>query len=213
MSWEERKAREEREAAALRIKVRGVARVIGARVLDDEEAQHRVMVELAPTVHLWARRSWEQKGMIAWTAHCPHAQGYSAPGVCTSLTRPAAAIAEDIRRRLLPAAREWCKSTMGSAAQTRNTEHARQAEVAELEQNLGPMAEAHDGTHYTDGFSIRHDDLLGGDYNGRYRAEVRVYSWHCLLMIARLVAEDERVARAEGAASANGEETKGGENV
>jgi cytochrome c peroxidase len=67
--------------------------------------------------------------------------------------------------------------------------------------------------HYTDGFSIRHDDLLGGDYNGRYRAEVRVYSWHCLLMIARLVAEDERVARAEGAASANGEETKGGENV
>ncbi len=83
---------------------------------------------------------------------------------------------------------------MESAARARDTDRARDAQVAELEQVLGPLQKSHDRSHYTNGFSVRHDDLLGGSFDGRYRAEVRVRSWHCLLMIAKLVAEDARIA-------------------
>ena len=38
---------------------------------------------------------------------------------------------------------------------------------------------------------------IGASFDGRYRAEVRVRSWHCLLMIAKLVAEDARITASE----------------
>lgn len=189
-----RQLREQREAALLRMKVRGVARLLGGRFLTEDAERSSHTIELAPTIHLWARRDWQKKGMIHWGARCPSTQNYSAPSVCTAIDRPVAAIAADLRRRLIPAARASCKAAMETAARARDTERARDAQIAELEQVLGPLRKAHDHAHYTDGFSIRREDLLGGSFDGRYRAEVRVRSWHCLLMMAKLVAEDTRIA-------------------
>ena len=196
----ERQLREQREAAHLRLKVRGVARLIGGRFRDEDAERSLHTIELAPTIHIWARRDWQKKNMIHWGARCPSAQNYSAPSICTGMNRPVAAIAADLQRRLIPTARAACKSAMENAARTRDAEHARNAQIAELEQVLGPLRKAHDHAHYAKGFSIRREDLLGASFDGRYRAEVRVRSWHCLLMIAKLVAEDTRLAPREESA-------------
>lgn len=188
-----RRIREQREAALLRMKVRGVARLLGGRFLEDDAGHSSHTIELAPTTHLWARRDWHKKNMIHWGARCPLTQNCSAPSVCTGIDRPVTAITADLQRRLIPAARAACQAAMKAAAQANDRERARNAQIAELEQVLGPLRKAHDRAHSTDGFSIRRDDLLGGSSEGRYRAEVRVRSWHCLLMIAKLVAEDARM--------------------
>lgn len=189
----ERQAKEQREAATLRMKVRGVARLLGGRFVEDEERISHT-IELAPTVHLWARRDWQKKDMIHWGVRCPGNSRCSCPSVCTALARPVAAIAADVRRRLVPAAHAACKAAVADAARERDKEHERKAKLAQLEEILGRMRESHDhGHHYTDGFSIQHAELLAGGYRGEYRAEVRVRSWHCLLMIAKLVAEDARI--------------------
>jgi hypothetical protein len=192
-----RQLREQREAALLRMKVRGVARLLGGRFLEEEAERSSHTIELAPTIQLWARRDWQKKNMIHWGARCPGAPHCSAPSVCTGINRSPAAIAADLQRRLIPAARAVCKSAMESRARALDTERARNAQIAELEQVLGPLQKTHDQAHYTKGFSIRREDLIGASFDARYRAEVRVRSWHCLLMIAKLVAEDTRIAASE----------------
>jgi hypothetical protein len=132
--------------------------------------------------------------MMHWGARCPLAPNCAVSSVYTAADRPVTAIAADLRRRLVPAAHAACKTAMSNAARERDVEHTRRAKVAELAQVLGPLRSGHDRMHYADGFAVRHDDLLGGGANGRYCAEVRLHSWHCLLMIAKLVAEDTRVA-------------------
>lgn len=190
-----RQLREQREAALLRMKVRAVARLLGGRFIEEDADRASHTIELAPTVHLWARRDWQKKGMIHWGVRCPGNSRCSCPSVCTALGRPVAAIAADVQRRLVPTAHTACKTAMADAARERDNEHARKAKLAQLEEILGPMRESHDhGHHHTDGFSIQHAELLAGGYRGEYRAEVRVRSWHCLLMIAKLVAEDARIA-------------------
>lgn len=191
---QERQAREERQAALLRMKVRGVARLLGGRFLDEDADRSCHTIELAPTVHLWARRDWHRRDMIHWGTRCPLAPSHAARSVCTAIDRPVAAIAADLRRRLVPAAYSTCKTAMENAARARDIEHARNAQIAELEQVLGPLKKSHDQSHYTEGFSIRRSDLLGGGFDGQYRAEIRVRSWHCLIMIAQLIAEDRRIA-------------------
>lgn len=194
----ERQAKEQREAAALRMKVRGVARLLGGRFIEQEEDRASHTIELAPTVHILARRDWQKKDMIHWGARCPGNSRCSCLSVCTALARPVAAIAADVKRRLVPAAHAACKTAMADAARERDNEHARKSKLAQLEETLGPMRESHDRAHHhTDGFSIQHAELLAGGYRGEYRAEVRVRSWHCLLMIAKLVAEDARLAPRE----------------
>ena len=192
-----RQLREQREAALLRLKVRGVARLLGGRFLDEDAERSSHTIELAPTIHLWARRDWQKKNMIHWGARCPSAQNCSAPSICTAINRSVGAIAADLQRRLIPAARTSCKSAVENAARALDTEHARNAQIAELEQVLGSLRKTQDHAHYADGFSIRREDLLGASFDGRYRAEVRVRSWHCLVMIAKLVAEDARIAGGE----------------
>lgn len=199
-------AKAQRDVAALRLTVRGVARLLGGRYLDDETECACHTIELAPTVQLWARRDWQDKDKVKWGARCPLAQVHSPECVRTSLGRPVAAIAADLKRRLLPAAFAVCKKAM-AAAEAKDKERAREAQLAQLEEILGPMRrENYHDSHYCDGFSIRRDELLAGAYPDRYRAEVRVHSWHCLLMIARLVAEDARTAAV--AAPRAGEESE-----
>jgi hypothetical protein len=193
----DRQAHEQREAAVLRMKVRGVARLLGARFVEENSDRSSHTIELAPTVHLWARRDWHRKDMIHWGARCPLVQSHSAPSVCTAIGRPVAAISADLRRRLIPAAHAACRVAMESAARLRDSERARDARLAELEQVLGTLQKTHDHAHYTEGFSIHRNELLTGGHSTRHRAEVRVRSWHCLMMIAKLVAEDARIAVAQ----------------
>ncbi|HEY1108432.1 MAG TPA: hypothetical protein VGE76_07365, partial [Opitutaceae bacterium] len=176
--------------------VRGVARALGGRYLDtgSEHAGHTI--ELAPTVHLWARQDWRKRDAIHWGARCPLVSLSNVPSVRTALARPVAAIAADLRRRLVPAAQTACRSALSAAGKAKDQEQARQLRLAELEAILGPIRSGHDQWHYADGFRISHDELLGRSWSGEISAEVRVHSWHCLLMIARLVAEDARVANA-----------------
>lgn len=191
----ERAARELREAARLKLTVRGVARALGGRFLDGESKHSGHTIELAPTVHLWARHDWQKRDTIHWGARCPQSSLSQAPSVRTALTRPVAAIAADLRRRLIPGAHEACRSAISAAAVAKDREQARKVRLAELEAILGTIR-CHDKWHYADGFRIAHDELLGRSWSGEISAEVRVHSWHCLLMIARLVAEDARVAAA-----------------
>lgn len=188
-----RAAREVRETARLKLTVRGVARALGGRYLDGESEQSGHTIELAPTVHLWARRDWRKRDAIHWGARCPQVSVSTAPSVRTALDRPVAAIAADLRRRLIPAAHAACRTAVSAAAVAKDHEHARRARLVELEAILGPMRSGHDQQHYADGFKVPHDELLGRSWSGEISAEVRVHSWHCLLMIARLVAEDARV--------------------
>lgn len=190
---EERAARELRDAAQLKLTVRAVARELGARYLDDEPERSGHTIEIAPTVHLWARRDWRQRDAIHWGARCPLVALSSVPSVRTAVARPVKAIAADLRRRLLPAAHAACRTALSAAAVAKDQERSRQERLAELAAILGPMRSGHDKWHYADGLRIAHDELLGRSWNGEICAEVRVHSWHCLLMIARLVAEDTRV--------------------
>lgn len=190
----ERAARELRAAARLKLTVRGVARLLGGRYLDAQSEHAGHTIELAPTVQLWARHDWRKKGMIHWGARCPVASLATVPSVSTSEKRPVGAIAADLRRRLIPEAHRACRAAIGAAAVLKEREHARQANLAQLEAILGPMRLTGDQWHYVDGFKIQHGDLLAHGLRGQFCAEVRVRSWHCLLMIARLVAEDARLA-------------------
>ena len=190
---EARAAREVRKAARLKLTVRGVARVLGGRYLDAESEHAGHTIELAPTVHLWARRDWRKRDAIHWGARCPQVSLSNVPSVRTAVDRPVAAIAADVRRRLIPAAHAACRSALSAAAVAKDHEQARQARLAELAAILGPLRSGHDQWHYADGFRIAHDELLGRSWSGEISAEVRVHSWHCLQMIARLVAEDARV--------------------
>lgn len=189
----ERAARELRDAARLKLTVRGVARALGGRYLDAESEQGGNTIELAPTVHVWARRDWQKHGVIHWGARCPMVSLSNVPTVRTSVDRSVAAIAADLQRRLIPQAHAACRSALSAAALEKVRERARQARLAELEAILGTMRIDHDRWHYAEGFRIAHDDLLGRSWNGQISAEVCVHSWHCLLMIAQLVAEDARV--------------------
>lgn len=190
--------REQREAAALRLKVRGVARRLGADIIETSELQPWITLVLAPTVHLRARRSWQNPKMILWLAHCPQASGSSPPSICTALTRPCSALTADVQRRLIPAARTWCRTVAESAGRAQDRAHAQRAKLTELEQVLGPIRDTgYDDSYAADGFIIRRDELITAGYGNDYRAKIHVHSWHCLLMIAKLVAEDQRVAKAE----------------
>jgi hypothetical protein len=189
----ERAARDLRDAARLKLTVRGVARALGGRYLDAESEQSGHTIELAPTVHVWARHDWRKRDAIHWGARCPLVSLSNVPTVRTSVDRSVAAIAADLRRRLIPLAHAACRSALGAAAVEKDRERSPQARLAELEAVLGKMRTDHVRWHYTEGFRIAHDDLLGRSWNGEISAEVRVHSWHCLLMIARLVAEDAHV--------------------
>lgn len=102
--------REAREAARLKLTVRGVARVLGGRYLDAESEHAGHTIELAPTVHLWARRDWRKRDAIHWGVRCPLVSLSNVPSVRTAVARPVAAIAADVRRRLIPAAHAACRS-------------------------------------------------------------------------------------------------------
>ena len=189
-----RAAREQREAAQLKLTVRAVARALGGRYLEGDAEHSGHTIELAPTVHLWARRDWRKKDAIHWGARCPLVSLGRVPSVRTAVNRPVAAIAADLRRRLLPNAHIACREAIAAAAVAKDREHARQTRVTELAAVLGPLCRGPDQWHYAEGFRIAHDELLGRSWSGEIAAEVRVHSWHCLLMIARLVAEDQRLA-------------------
>lgn len=114
-----RQLREQREAALLRLKVRGVGRLLGGRFLDEDAERSSHTIELAPTIHLWARRDWQKKNMIRWGARCPSAQNCSDPSISTGMNRSVADIAADLQRRLIPEARASCKSAMESTFSAR----------------------------------------------------------------------------------------------
>lgn len=196
MNGHPHQVREQHEAAALRLKIRGVARRLGADIIETSELQPWITLVIAPTVHLRARRSWQNQKMILWLAHCPQASGSSPPSICTAVTRPCSALTADVQRRLIPTARAWCRAVAESAARAQDRAHAQRAKLAELEQVLGPMRDTCDDSYAADGFTIRRDELVTAGYGNGYQAKLRVHSWHCLLMIAKLAAEDQRVAKA-----------------
>jgi hypothetical protein len=189
--------REQHEAAALRLKVRGVARRLGADIIETSELQPWLTIVIAPTVHLRARRSWRNPKMILWLTHCPQGSASEPPSICAAVTRPCSALTADVQRRLVPAARAWCRKAVEAAARAQDRAQAQRAKRAELEQVLGPMRDGHDDSYAADGFTIRRDEVVTAGYGRGYRANIQVHSWHCLLMIAKLVAEDQRIAKAE----------------
>lgn len=189
--------REQREAAALRLKVRGVARRLGADIVETSELQPWITLVLAPTIHMRARRSWQNPKMILWLAHCPQGSASEPPSICTAVTRPCSALTADVQRRLIPDARAWCRKVAEAAARSQERSRLMAAKRAELEEVLGPMRDSYDDSYAADGFIIRRDELVTVGHGRGYRANIQIHSWHCLLMIAKLVAEDQRVAKAD----------------
>jgi hypothetical protein len=184
-----------------RLKIRAVFRELGAELVADEDDGHRFqrsqVCAIAPTFHLvGSLRTYPRPTSLHWYARFNGPGANGAPSINTALNRPIEAIAADLRRRLIPDGRVWCIEQAKRAGLARDAKHAENMRHEELAAILGGPLQRHpDGrnTHFH-GLTISTSELSnGGNYYGEWTPEIRVKSWHCLLMIARLVAEDHRV--------------------
>ena len=145
-------------------------------------------------------------GKIHWLAIFP---GYSVgkrPECFTSSERSAESIAADLRRRLLPDAKTYCQRCHAgqTAAQTEEGEVNLRAE--QLGAALGDSLIDRDYGHPSDlraaGFRMNKSELRTVTYSNTFTATVTVRSFHCLLMIAALIREDNKLDAARKAMKA-----------
>lgn len=184
-----------REAAFA--KAREIAALLDAPLVPDCEDNWHLRFQLAPTILLCASEARE-RGKLLWRAR--YNGTYSAgeaPEIRHDFSRAAAALAQDIRTRLIPAAREHCRKVAAAHAASIDEKRRVAARQAQLEEVLGPLAPCSRGYSNSDlrcdGFSVPAHHLANdGNYRGIWSAEISVHSFHCLLMIAKLIAEDRR---------------------
>lgn len=165
---------------------------------DDENQPATVRLE-SPRCLLYVRSLWGGGGK--WTAFIQDLDGrsiHNAPRANVNPARGMPAIAADLRRRVLDPARaaivahETGKSSRAAAAQDiaakiASLESAAGASNAAGGSSCGPVLQL-------PGFEIKDQyDLSGCTYTETFRASIRVHSFDCLRMIARLVAEDHRL--------------------
>lgn len=184
--------------AAAQARILEVGALLGAKVVSEPE-NWQTRLELSPTIHLCASGGgYSYRDKIHWSASYPGAYRIgNCPSINTAIDRPAAAIVADLQRRLIPDAKKYCLE----CHQAEQAERARKAEaasrVAQLEQILGGTALYQSSGYGKDVHlpslrlpSYQLEDR--GGHRSQWSAEIEVYSWDCLLMIARLVAEDRR---------------------
>lgn len=186
----------DRQKLKAALKVRYVARAIGADLAD----RHYSLPDVMLATHTGLAANWRD-GRIRWSPlYIKGETRYSNSElvITTSPDRSVADIVRDLQRRIIPQAREWCAREHAANAARKEKEVMKQARLAELAAVVGKFHQR-DGVHRADGVAIS-EYSLGGESARGFECTVHVRSWHCLLMIARLVAEDGRASRSKEAA-------------
>jgi hypothetical protein len=175
-----------------------VASILGASIVPTEST-FSLTLEIQPEVFLQAyvaSSNSPERGKLIWTSHYPKHALNNMVRICTSLKRSPEVIAADVKRRLIPHAIKYCAECRKSWLESEVKRQIKETRKAELEQILGKLEDSHTGLKSEGwGFSIRPEYLR---YDNRYIVTLEIKSWHCLLKIAELVAEDLRVWKSEG---------------
>jgi hypothetical protein len=181
-----------------RARLHEVGALLGGIVAQEESfSGGEIICELGPRLQLVGRVStWPKPLRLSWYVRYVGPSGFATGGgpstIYTAADRPAPAIVADLKRRLFPAAKTWCLETARDEACRVEKKRIREAREAELAQILGePLHQRHNSAAHFPGLSIPEYHLENdGGHLGSYHAEITVHSWHCLRMIAQLVAAD-----------------------
>lgn len=153
----------------------------------------------SPRCVLHLRTCWQPRGM--WHAFVCDDKGHCISGSATANfnpTRHISGIATDLRRRVLEPSRTAIiahATTQGSKA-VASRELRERIEKLEAVFGVKNDTEGYQHNHFVKlpQFRIASEyHLAGSARRGRFTAEISVESFDCLLMIARLVAEDHRL--------------------
>ncbi len=152
-----------------------------------------------PRCIMFIRSSWDARPK--WRAYITAADGkniHRAASANFNGKRPLHDIGADLRRRVLEASRQAIRDHGKTAAEKQTKEREIQDRVQHLEtaaQAVNDKAGYHNHFVRLPGFTVASEYHLSADRHG-FTAEVTVHSFECLLMIARLVAEDRRIYNA-----------------
>lgn len=156
--------------------------------------------EIRPEVFIWASSVsyGPNKGKLSWSAFYPHYRYQTTETIYTSRTRSIAAIAADVKRRVVPVAIDYCTEARKAFLKSEARRQFAEMRRSQLVEILGPLTERNDklyGLGY--GFKIdASDHALAPDEtysHARFRAEIEVRDWNCFLMVARLLKADSQV--------------------
>lgn len=173
--------------------IEAVASFLGATVESKRENLHLIVFD--DIFRLYVRQDWRKNNKIYVSPQLPESvttsSGHDLPKIGLSLSRPALALAKDIKRRLLPDAREYIKNRMTYDRMYKAEQLAIQEEIAEIlaENGTSPeKANHHSNQYYGHNFTLERPYKSGG--NSFYRASVNVKSKEALKMIAKICKED-----------------------
>ena len=176
-----------------------LARELAAEIVKRPESQHdSFRLQLSPVCFLdVAAPGWDQAGRLVLSACFPGYYGGHETRISVDSARPLPALAADIKRRVVPGAITFARQALASL-RTRDVErHQLEERAAQLGAFVGDFHDGHgrdqDLTTEDDAFRVTKYQLADADCR-RFRAHVAV-SWPCLLLIARLVGEDQRLTR------------------
>jgi hypothetical protein len=176
--------------------IAALASCMGGILTPQEGGRLPVIVFDSPRCQLHIRASWEARPK--WRAYIMDLDGrniHRSQSANFSPSRPVPDIAADIRRRVLDASRQAIITHGISRRQ-------QQAKADDISTRLARLEAAMGATNNTEGYHHNHFVRLPGlristEYNfgqgTRYCAEITVHSLDCLVMIARIIAEDQRL--------------------
>ena len=169
-----------------------VLNLLGARI--ERITDCYVTAEIQPDVFIFARLCiyGAKRGMINWTPLYAN-KTFADQGCYLAADRPVEALARDVRRRVYPAAITYCKEQREYRRKTRQQEIVEELRRAQLEAVMGKLEDRENEIISRD-FSLKLSKYTLKYPEASISAIITVRNWHCFLMIAKLLAEDGRLA-------------------
>lgn len=192
--------------------IAALASSLGGTLTPQEDERLPCITFDSPRCQLHIRASWDARPK--WRASLCDVAGkhiHQSESANFNHARPLPAIAAELRRRVLEASRPAI-----IAHYTR--QRASEADQAEITRRITCLENAMQTTNQTQhyhndfivlpGLRIRSAyDFGGSDYRPDYDASITVHSFDCLLMIARIIAEDHRIHACQKAAESSTTDT------
>ncbi len=173
-----------------------LAPLLNGEVLGNIRHQSEFIQLHALRARLTLSHSWRSGSK--YTCHIYDDEGQSihgSPSASFDPTRSPVSIAADITCRIITEARKPLTAHYIGKQAREAADIKHRARLSQLTDILGPL----DYCQHSHAFGWRQlhtrsdTDLTGSAYRGIHRAEIEVASFDCLLMIARLIAEDKRI--------------------
>jgi len=171
----------------------GVFNLLGASIVRVTHCS--VTAEIQPDVFICASLCTygAKRGKIHWMpVYASRTLGDE--GCHLAANRPVETLARDVRRRVYPAAITYCNKQREGHRRVRDAQLVSELRRAQLEAVVGALQD-------------RENEVISADYSliiSKYELEhsehsirttITVRNWHCFLMIAKLLAEDGRLAK------------------